>query len=123
MKTIFKSKYLIGIIIKKSKGHYSFKSLNYTIQNLELSGEHAEERLLTRWVSLLLRHGANPKFIAEQVEKSDVNITSFAKVIARVLKKYIPDEATGEKCPDCGEATMVYAEGCKKCSSCGSSKC
>ena len=26
-------------------------------------------------------------------------------------------------CPKCGEATLVYEEGCKKCYSCGYSEC
>lgn len=30
---------------------------------------------------------------------------------------------TGEICPDCGEATLLYLEGCNKCSSCGYSEC
>lgn len=115
---------LNGTIVKVASGVYSFVSPNYTIENLQLTSEHSDEKLLTRWVSLLLRHGANPKFIAQQVEKSEVNITSFAKVVARVLKNYIPDETIkGEACANCGEHTMIYEEGCKKCSSCGYSKC
>lgn len=30
---------------------------------------------------------------------------------------------TGEICPDCGEATLLFLEGCNKCSSCGYSEC
>lgn len=29
----------------------------------------------------------------------------------------------GDLCPSCGEATLVYGEGCKKCHSCGYSEC
>lgn len=115
---------LTGKIVKKARGRYAFESPNYNIKNLQLNADQADEKLLTRWVSLLLRHGANPKFIAEQVEKSQLMVTSFAKVIARVLKHYIPDEVlSGEACTNCGEHTMVREEGCKKCSSCGHSKC
>jgi ribonucleoside-diphosphate reductase alpha chain len=114
---------LKGRLIKNGQGHYSFQSKSYTIDHLELSSEHKDEILLTRWVSLLLRHGANPKFIAQQVEKSQMNIVSFSKIIARILKLYIPNENTKEKCEHCGEATMVREEGCIKCTNCGYSKC
>ena len=30
---------------------------------------------------------------------------------------------TGNLCPECGSATFVYQEGCKKCLSCGHSEC
>lgn len=114
---------LQGKIVKRAKGVYSFVSPNYTIENLQLSSEHEDEKLLTRWVSLLLRHGANPKFIAEQVERSEVKITSFAKVVARVLKHYIHNTPTSELCPECHQPTIIYEEGCKKCTNCGNSKC
>jgi len=31
--------------------------------------------------------------------------------------------STSELCPECGEATMVNEEGCRKCYSCGYSEC
>lgn len=114
---------LKGKIGKAGTGHYTFVSNGYVIENLQLNSDHKEEVLLTRMTSLLLRHGANPKFVVQQVHKTDLQITSFAKVIARVLKNYIPDENTKEECPECHEKTMVYEEGCKSCKSCGYSKC
>lgn len=119
------SKYdiLDGKVIKYGKGSYSFKSSYTNIENLHVHANHSDEKLLTRWVSLLLRHGANPRFIVEQVDKSEVGVISFAKAISRVLKKYIPDTQTSEVCTNCGEATIIYQEGCKRCSSCGNSKC
>jgi ribonucleoside-diphosphate reductase alpha chain len=30
---------------------------------------------------------------------------------------------TGNLCPDCGSATLVFEEGCKKCHVCGYSEC
>ena len=113
-----------GSLTKIRRGEYKFTSIPYTIENIEVSSVLPEERVLTRWVSMALRHGVNPKHIAEQVEKSEVSIISFAKVVVRILKKYIPDEAVlGEICDACGQATIVREEGCKKCSSCGASKC
>jgi ribonucleoside-diphosphate reductase alpha chain len=29
----------------------------------------------------------------------------------------------GDICPDCGEATLLNVEGCRKCQSCGYSEC
>lgn len=112
-----------GKVIKVKKGVYKFTSDNFTLENLTLNTEHSDEKLLTRWVSLLLRHGANPKYIAEQVERSEVSVVSFAKVISRILKKYIKDEETEEKCPECSNGKIVRKEGCLQCNSCGYSKC
>ena len=29
----------------------------------------------------------------------------------------------GELCPECGQATMINEEGCRKCYTCGHSEC
>ena len=53
-----------------------------------------------------------------------VAVTSFAKVIVRILKKYIPEgEITNTPCPECGENSIIYQEGCKSCQNCGYSAC
>jgi len=45
--------------------------------------------------------------------------------VERALKKYIVDgtEAKGQKCPVCGQETLVYQEGCLICKNCGTSRC
>lgn len=45
--------------------------------------------------------------------------------VERALKKYITDgtEAKGQKCPVCGQETLVYQEGCLICKNCGTSRC
>jgi ribonucleoside-diphosphate reductase alpha chain len=114
-----------GIITKEGKGVYSFKNgiSSHSISNIQLSS-FTEERVLTRWTSQLLRHGVNPKYIADQVDKSEVIVTSFAKAISRVLKRYVLDEyITNELCPSCNEPSLIREEGCKKCKSCGHSVC
>jgi len=35
----------------------------------------------------------------------------------------LPLGSTGDLCPECGQATLVYAEGCRKCYTCGYSEC
>lgn len=78
----------------------------------------------TRLISLSLRHGAKPEFLVEQLSK-EKDMYSFARVVARVLKKYVPDDTKPMKrtCPDCSQDTLVYEEGCLVCKACGSSKC
>jgi len=112
-----------GEVTKINGSHYKFNSNRYTIDHLEVSQAPTDIQVLTRFTSGMLRHGMNPRYIIDQVEKANVGVVSFGKAITRVLKQYIPDGTTGEKCPKCGQATIVYQEGCRKCSSCGHSAC
>lgn len=110
-------------ITKEEGNSYTFKSPRYNIEDLQLGAEHAEEELTTRYVSGLLRHGADPKYIVDQINKTPLAITSFGKALARVIKRFIPDgEEVSNACPSCGEKTLRYEEGCKKCP-CGFSAC
>ena len=53
------------------------------------------------------------------------NINTWKNGVERALKKYVQDgtEAKGVKCPNCGNETLVYQEGCLICKTCGSSRC
>ncbi|MGI6794210.1 adenosylcobalamin-dependent ribonucleoside-diphosphate reductase [Bacteroides sp. KG68] len=53
------------------------------------------------------------------------NINTWKNGVERALKKYIQDgtEAKGKKCPNCGNETLVYQEGCLICKTCGVSRC
>ena len=53
------------------------------------------------------------------------NINTWKNGVERALKKYVVDgtKAKGLKCPNCGNETLVYQEGCLICTSCGSSRC
>lgn len=55
----------------------------------------------------------------------DENINNWKNGVERALKRYVKDgtEAKGTKCPNCGNATLVYQEGCLICKTCGSSRC
>jgi len=81
----------------------------------------------TRTISLALRHGAPIQYIVEQLQKdTEMDMFSFSKVIARVLKTYITDGTKPSKgtCENCGaEGSLVYQEGCVTCTACGHSKC
>lgn len=81
----------------------------------------------TRTLSLTLRHQIPINFVVEQLQKGkNEDMFSFSRVLARVLKTYIPDgtKSTGDKvCGNCGSDSLVYMEGCVTCSSCSFSKC
>jgi ribonucleoside-diphosphate reductase alpha chain len=85
-----------------------------------------DQKAMTRLLSLSLRHGVLPRYIVEQLKKSNGNITAFSTAISRVLSKYIGTYNLKEgenKCPSCGEPTLIFSEGCIKCSSCAYSRC
>ena len=58
-----------------------------------------------------------------QLQSESINTWKIG--VERALKKYITDgtEATGVRCPSCGQETLVYQEGCLICKSCGASRC
>ena len=113
-----------GKIIRKRKGFYKaiFDDRDETELAPIMAADDSEEAI-TRLTSCLLRSGTPIETIVSQLEKiSGADLTSFAKAIARALKKYIPEgTVTGEACPDCG-APLVRKGGCKGCS-CGYSAC
>lgn len=81
---------------------------------------------IARMISLCLRHGVLIKNIVHALDDvQDVHVGTFLFQIKKFLSSYIKDgeKAEGEKCQECGSTNVVYSEGCKKCMSCGSSKC
>ena len=53
------------------------------------------------------------------------SINTWKNGVERALKKYVSDgtEAKGQKCPVCGQESLIYQEGCLICKSCGASRC
>ena len=84
-----------------------------------------EQEAITRLASFGLRHGGDISFLVHQLEKTTGTLDSFAKVLVRVLKKYIKDgtKIYGETCKSCNGTNLVRVEGCLTCLDCGSSKC
>ena len=115
-----------GILIKFLRPKGVYKAI--LEDGLELCPVNAtcseEEDALTRMTSTALRHGACIQYVVQQLEKVKGDMTSFAKSMARALKKYIPDgsEEKGE-CPECGKDALIRQEGCIACTQCGHSRC
>ena len=82
---------------------------------------------VTRMASLSLRHGVPVQYVVEQLQKDKHSgMHSLTRVVARILKGYIPDGtvATAEKtCTYCGSSDIRYQEHCPTCVSCGNGKC
>ncbi|MCR5820656.1 MAG: adenosylcobalamin-dependent ribonucleoside-diphosphate reductase [Bacteroidaceae bacterium] len=60
-----------------------------------------------------------------QLSLQSESINTWKNGVERALKKYISDgtAAHGQKCPNCGQETLVYQEGCLICTNCGASRC
>lgn len=78
-----------------------------------------EDQVGTRKYSMMLRHRIDPKYIVSEIEQYSL-VTSFDKVVQRVLRNYIDDD--GSLCPQCG-SELTHEDGCLKCNNCGFSKC
>ena len=118
-----------GMTIKRARGNYELVSNDYLVDGnpikVMLTNGHSDENAdaLTRMMSCSLRHGADILFVVQQLEKTEGSLVTFAKVMARTLKKYIPDGTkVNDKCPECG-ADLVRREGCISCTKCVYSKC
>lgn len=124
-------KYKEGKIVKEGKKRYSLRIPVEEDDNLSFNDilalfENTEYNVLTRMISMSLRHGTPIHFISDQLSKEKQDFSAFNKAIARVLKKYIKDGEkvmTGVVCPSCGSKDMVYQSGCAVCLKCGYSKC
>ncbi len=79
-------------------------------------------------ISGVLRYGMPIDQVLKLVgglELDSQSINTWKIGVERALKKYLPNgtSAKGQKCPNCGQETLVYQEGCLICTSCGTSKC
>lgn len=83
-----------------------------------------DEEALTRLISVGLRHGTPLNHMVDQIEKVKGDMNTYARVIARTLKNYIPDGTVVDNvCPECSERSLVRQEGCTVCKNCGYSGC
>lgn len=63
--------------------------------------------------------------LVDSLQLDSESINTWKTGVVRALKKYVQDgtEAKGKKCPNCGNETLVYQEGCLICTTCGASRC
>jgi ribonucleoside-diphosphate reductase alpha chain len=79
-------------------------------------------------ISGVLRYGMPIDQVLKLVgtlELDSKSINTWKMGVERALKKYLPNgtKANGQRCPNCGQETLIYQEGCLLCTSCGTSKC
>ncbi len=130
------SSYDVGRITKRARKtmpskydlHFGENGSEVVVKDIVKVFDNPDYAGFTRVISLALRHGAPIQYIVEQLQKDrDAHLFSFARVIARVFKKYIDDGTVpgGSKtCPECStEDSLIYQEGCVTCTACGYSKC
>ena len=125
-----------GKIIKAydsdGRKHYDFQFQNrrgYKVTIEGLDGKFNPEFWnYAKLISGVLRYGMPIDQVIKLVsglELDNETINTWKNGVERALKKYLPNEteAKGQKCPVCGQETLVYQEGCLKCRNCGASKC
>ena len=111
-----------GVITKVKKNHYKFDSDVIKLNDLA-SKLNTEELATVLYSSMLMRTGANIKYIVKTSKKVDENISSFTSAMNRIISKYIPVESVdGEVCPQCG-GKIIRENGCQHCADCDWSKC
>ncbi|MDZ7633711.1 MAG: adenosylcobalamin-dependent ribonucleoside-diphosphate reductase [Bacteroidales bacterium] len=80
-----------------------------------------------RLISGVLRYGMPAKDVVELVSSMKLDnesINTWKNGVERSLKRYIPDGTKAKgRCENCGSTSLVYQEGCLRCTDCGASKC
>lgn len=111
-----------GEITKIRRGVYTFKSDLITIENISKDLSPIEYTVVL-FSSMLLRTGANIKYVIKTAQKAKDGINGFTSALVRILSKYSPEELLkGEVCPECG-GTLIREGGCIRCRDCDYSKC
>lgn len=113
-----------GQIERKKKGHYSFIYENQIlVENISDSFNNDTYEAITRLLSTSLRHGIPIRFLVQQLGRAKGVIYDFAKVLKRVLSKYLENQEIEDVCPDCN-SRLIRIEGCVRCANeCGFSQC
>lgn len=125
-----------GTIIKSydenDNKHYDFQFKNkrgYKMTIEGLDGKFDPEFWnYAKLISGVLRYGMPIDQVIKLVQGMELNnesINTWKNGVERALKKYLPNgmEAKGQTCPNCGQESLVYQEGCLICTNCGASKC
>ena len=130
-KNITKGK-IIKAYDENGNKHYDFQFRNKRGYKTTIEGLsekfNPEYWNYAKLISGVLRYGMPIEQVLKLVgslQLNSENINTWKNGVERALKKYMPNgaSASGQKCPKCGQETLVYQEGCLICTSCGTSKC
>jgi ribonucleoside-diphosphate reductase alpha chain len=130
-KSVNKGK-IIKAIDENGNKRYDFQFINKRGYKTTIEGLSAkfnpEFWNYAKLISGVLRYGMPIDQVLKLVgglELDNKSINTWKMGVERALKKYMPNGAKvhGQKCPNCGQETLVYQEGCLICTSCGTSKC
>lgn len=63
--------------------------------------------------------------LISSLQLDNESINTWKVGVERALKKYIPDgtQLSDQACPNCGQNSLMYQEGCLTCNNCGHSRC
>ena len=130
-KSVTKGK-IIKAVDEKGNKRYDFQFINKRGYKTTIEGLsdkfNPEFWNYAKLISGVLRYGMPIDQVLKLVgglELDSQSINTWKMGVERALKKYLPNglEARGQKCPNCGQETLIYQEGCLICKSCGTSKC
>lgn len=130
-KSVHKGK-IIKVVDEHGNKRYDFQFVNKrgfktTIEGLS-EKFNPEFWNYAKLISGVLRYGmpiAQVLKLVSSLELDNQSINTWKMGVERTLKKYLPNgtKMSGQKCPHCGQETLVYQEGCLICTSCGTSRC
>lgn len=123
---------IIKAIDEKGNKRYDFQFINKRGYKTTIEGLsdkfNPEYWNYAKLISGVLRYGMPIDQVLKLVgglELDSQSINTWKMGVERALKKYLPNgmKASGQRCPNCGQETLIYQEGCLICTSCGTSKC
>ena len=123
---------IIKAVDDKGNKRYDFQFINKRGYKTTIEGlsdkVNPEYWNYAKLISGVLRYGMPIDQVLKLVGGLDLDsqsINTWKMGVERALKKYLPNgtKAKGQRCPNCGQETLVYQEGCLICTSCGASRC
>lgn len=123
---------IIKAMDEKGNKRYDFQFVNKRGYKTTIEGLsekfNPEYWNYAKLISGVLRYGMPIDQVLKLVgglELDNQSINTWKMGVERALKKYLPNgtKANGQTCPNCGQETLVYQEGCLICTSCGTSRC